>query len=147
VGAAGTYALGVKIGDAGLARFVPERRLARLRERTKEIGALTLGLSAALPPPFPLTAFVLTSGALKVGQTRFLMVFAGARVVRFGIEALLARRYGEAVLQLLESDAAQRFAIGLVIVSILGTAITIARVWRTTRRPQNASPSARRQAS
>jgi len=65
VGAAMTYAMGAKIGDAGLSRLVAERRLERLRRRVKEIGAFALGLAAALPPPFPLTAFVLTSGALK----------------------------------------------------------------------------------
>jgi membrane protein YqaA with SNARE-associated domain len=134
-GAAITYLLGVKIGDTGLSNFVPERRLARLRTRVKDIGALALGLTAALPPPFPLTAFVLTSGALKVGMTRFLLVFAGARTIRFGTEAVLARRYGASVLRMLESDTAQQVAIALVIVSILGTAIAIARVGPRTRRP------------
>jgi len=77
---------------------------------------------------------VLTSGALKVGMTRFLLVFAGARLIRFGVEGVLARRYGASVLRLLESDIAQRIVIGLVIASILITAITVARVWRGTRR-------------
>jgi hypothetical protein len=86
-----------------------------------------------------LTAFVLTSGALKVGRTRFLLVFGSARVIRFGAEALLARRYGTSVIHLLESTAAERIAIGLVIVSILGTILTIARVWRGTRQPRAAS--------
>jgi membrane protein YqaA with SNARE-associated domain len=134
VGAAGTYLVGVKIGDEGLSRFVAKRRLERLRTRVKDIGAFAMGLSAILPPPFPLTAFVLTSGALKVGMTRFLLVFAAARLIRFGAEGLLARRYGASVLRMLESDTAQRIVIGLVIVSILITAITIARVWRGTKR-------------
>ena len=136
VGAAGTYLVGVKIGDEGLSRFVAKRRLERLRTRVKDIGAFAMGLSAILPPPFPLTAFVLTSGALKVGMTRFLLVFAAARLIRFGTEGLLARRYGASVLRMLESDTAQRVVIGLVIVSILITAITIARVWQGTRRPR-----------
>jgi len=134
VGASVTYLVGVRIGDNGLSRFVAARRLERLRTRVREIGALTLGLSAVLPPPFPLTAFVLTSGALRVGMTRFLLVFAAARVIRFGTEAVLARRYGTSVLRMLESETAQRIAIALVIVSIVGTAIAIARVWRATSR-------------
>lgn len=139
VGAAVAYALGVKIGDAGLSRFVAGRRLERLRNRVKGIGAFALGLTAILPPPFPLTPFVLTSGALKVGRTRFLLVFGTARVIRFGVEALLARRYGESVVHVLESDIARSVAIGMVIVSILGTILTIARVWRSTRQPRTAS--------
>jgi len=92
-----------------------------------------MGLSAILPPPFPLTAFVLTSGALKVGLARFLLVFAVARLVRFGTEAVLAHRFGTSLLRMLESEPAQRVAIGLIVISIVGTAITIVRVWRSSR--------------
>ncbi len=133
-GAAVTYAIGVKIGDKGLARFVPEKRLDRLRARVKKIGALALGLTAAMPPPFPLTAFVLTSGALEVGRSRFFLVFGVARVIRFGVEGVLARRYGTAVLRMLDSPTAHAVAIALVIVSILGTAIAVLQMWRGTRR-------------
>jgi membrane protein YqaA with SNARE-associated domain len=139
LGAAVTYRMGARIGDTGLSRFVAKRRLERLRTRVKTIGALATGVLALLPPPFPLTAFVLTSGALKVGLRRFLLVFGAARVIRFGIEGILARRYGASVLRMLESDLAQQIVIGLVIVSILGTVIGIARLWRATRRPATAS--------
>jgi membrane protein YqaA with SNARE-associated domain len=132
-GAAMTYVIGEKIGDDGVTRFVSERSLERLRRRVKGIGAFTIGLSAVLPPPFPMTAFVLTSGALKVGLRRFLVVFAGARLIRFGTEAVLARRYGESVLRMLESEAAQRIVVALVLVSIIGTGIAILRATRWPR--------------
>jgi membrane protein DedA with SNARE-associated domain len=96
----------------------------------KDVGTLTMGVSAVLPPPFPLTAFILTSGALKVPMARFLVVFAVARLIRFGTEALLARRFGTSLLRILESEPVQRVAIGLVVIAIAGTAITIVRVWR-----------------
>lgn len=141
LGAAVTYLIGARVGDTGLSRFVATRRLERLRTRVKTIGALMTGLLALLPPPFPLTAFVLTSGALKVGRRRFLLVFGAARVIRFGIEGVLARRYGASVLRLLESDSAQRTVATLVIVSILGTIVGIARIWRATRRPVTIGPA------
>ena len=137
VGTVLTYAIGVKIGDSGLVRFVSPPRLERLRKRVKDIGANAIGLSAGLPPPFPMTAFVLTCGALKVSRARFLVMFTIARLIRFGTEAALARRYGQSVVRLLESDAAQRVIIGLVVVSIAGTVLTIVRVWRSTRRPSD----------
>jgi hypothetical protein len=107
----------------------------------KTIGALMTGLLALLPPPFPLTAFVLTSGALKVGLSRFLLVFGAARVVRFSIEAMLARQYGASVLRLLESDLARQTVAAMVVISILGTVVGIARVWRATRRPVTIGPA------
>jgi len=111
---------------------VSSRHLERFRTRVKDLGPLTLGVSALLPPPFPLTAFILTSGALKVPLARFLMIFAGARLLRFSIEALLAQRFGTSLLRVFESEPVKRMAIALVLVAILGTAITILRVWRAT---------------
>jgi undecaprenyl-diphosphatase len=138
VGASVTYLIGAKIGDKGLARFLPERKLRRFQARVKDTGAVSLGLTGALPPPFPMTAFVLVAGALKVGAGRFFAVFAAARIIRFGTEALLARRYGPSIVRVLESDYAQRIVIGLVIVSIVVTAIAVARVWRSaTKRTEN----------
>lgn len=131
-GAAVTYQIGVRIGDEGLGRFVQKRRLEQLGRRMKKIGPVTMGLSAVLPPPFPLTAFILTSGALKVPMARFLLIFATARLFRFGSEALLARRFGTSLLQMFESEPVQAAAIGLVIVALVGTGITIVRVWRSS---------------
>jgi membrane protein DedA with SNARE-associated domain len=79
-----------------------------------------------------MTAFILTSGALKVPLTRFLTIFAAARLIRFSVEALLAQRFGTSLLRVFESEPVQRMAIGLVLVAIAGTAITILRVWRST---------------
>ena len=132
VGAAVTYQIGAKIGDEGLARFVSKRQLERLRQRMKDIGAVTMGLSALLPPPFPLTAFILTSGALKVPVAHFLLIFGTARLVRFGTEALLARRFGTSLLNILESEPVQRVAIALVLVAVVGTSVTIMRLWRSS---------------
>jgi hypothetical protein len=65
-------------------------------------------------------------------MARFLLVFAIARLVRFGTEALLAQRFGTSLLRMFESEPVQRVAIGLVLVAVIGTAITIARVWRSS---------------
>jgi membrane protein YqaA with SNARE-associated domain len=131
-GAAITYAIGAKIGDKGLARFVSAGHLDRFRKRLENIGPLTMGSSAVLPPPFPLTAFILTSGALKVPLSRFLMIFAVARLFRFGVEAVLAQRFGTSLLRLFEAEPVQRIATGLVVVAIAGTMLAILRVWRSS---------------
>ena len=67
----------------------------------RDSGAITLALPALLPPPFPLTPFILTCGALKVNPWRFFGTFATVRLLRFGGEALLARVYGRGVLRVL----------------------------------------------
>jgi membrane protein YqaA with SNARE-associated domain len=132
IGAAVSYRIIATIGDEGLARLVPPRQLERFRTRMKDIGPLTMGLSALLPPPFPLTAFILTSGALKVPIVRFLLIFVATRLFRFGTEALLAQRFGTSLLRMFEPEPVQHIAVGLVVVAIAGTAITIVRVWRSS---------------
>src|SRR3954471_23906739 len=65
-GAAVTYWIGMKAGEHGLERFVSGKRLERMRRKVKDSGAIALALPALMPPPFPLTPFILTCGALAV---------------------------------------------------------------------------------
>src|SRR5206468_3544094 len=59
-----TFLMGAKIGEAGLRHWVNHRRLDKIRARIGKSGALALGMTALLPPPFPLSPIVLTGGAL-----------------------------------------------------------------------------------
>ena len=132
-GASLTWFIGRKLGDVGLKRFVPERRLERLQKQVRDSGAITLALPALLPPPFPLTPFILTCGALEVNRWRFFGTFATVRLLRFGVEALLARMYGRGVLRVIESDAFQFVVIGFAVVAIAGTIASGVVLWRKSR--------------
>lgn len=132
-GAALTFWVGVKIGDKELPKFVSERHLDRLRQRVRNAGAGTLAVSALLPPPFPLTPFVLVCGALEVNRTLFFCVFAAMRLVRFGIEAWLAHWQGVRLLKVLQSDLFETVVIGLAVVAVVGTVGSAIMLWRQTR--------------
>src|SRR5438067_10027335 len=86
-GAAITYWVGRKAGELGLERFVPGHRFERVRHHVQKQGAIAMALAALLPPPFPLTPFVLTCGALEVDRWIFFTTFATMRLIRFGSEA------------------------------------------------------------
>jgi membrane protein YqaA with SNARE-associated domain len=132
-GAAATYWLGRKLGDAGLSRVVSERRLEGIRRRVRERGAAAMGLSALVPPPFPVKPFVLTCGALGVNRWVFFSTFGALRLVRFGAEAGLARRYGDSVLAVLQSDWFQTVVIAIIVVAIAGTTVSALMLWRKAR--------------
>ena len=132
-GAAITFWIGKKIGDAGLERMVAQRRLERMRDRVRETGAIAFAIPALMPPPFPLTPFILTCGALSVDAWRFFSTFAAMRLVRFGIEAALARVYGRGILRVLESDAFEAVVIGFIVIAIAGTAVSAVMLWKSTR--------------
>lgn len=133
-GAAVTFWIGKKIGDVGLERYVSARRLERLRGRVRDSGAIAMALPALLPPPFPLTPFVLTCGALRVDHWRFFTTFGAARLARFGAEGVLAVVYGRRILRVLQSEPFQIVVIGFIVIAVLGTSVSAVMLWRSTRR-------------
>jgi membrane protein YqaA with SNARE-associated domain len=132
VGAATTYWIGKKIGDVGLDRYVSERRLNRIRKRVRDSGAVALAVPALLPPPFPLTPFILTCGALNVNPWRFFGIFSAVRLLRFGAAAGLAVVYGRGILRVLESDAFQFVVAIFIAIAVIGTAATGVLLWRSS---------------
>jgi membrane protein YqaA with SNARE-associated domain len=135
-GAAITFWIGQKLGEIGLERLVPKHRLERFRRRVQSKGAVAMAFAALLPPPFPLTPFVLTCGALQVDRWMFFGTFTVMRLIRFGAEAALARVYGRRVLRIIESAPFQQVIICFIVIAVLGTAVSGVMLWRNTRQPR-----------
>jgi membrane protein YqaA with SNARE-associated domain len=134
-GAALTFWMGVKIGDAGLERFVPEHRVERIRSRIREKGAVALAVLDLIPPPFPFTPFVLAAGALDVSVRVFFVTLALCRVFRFGVEASLAAVYGRRILSWLDSDLFHDIVSFFVVAAIVLTTMSLVKIFRTSGRP------------
>jgi membrane protein YqaA with SNARE-associated domain len=132
-GAAVTYYMGRRIGEAGLKHFVPENRLNRFRRRIEEKGAVALAVLDLIPPPFPFTACVLVAGALKVDTSLFFTTLGITRLVRFGGEAVLAYFYGQQIIRWLRSDTVEYIGITLFAAAVIGTTITTMRLVQKTR--------------
>ena len=93
-----------------------------------------------MPPPFPLTPFVLTCGALAVSRTRFFVTLGIVRARALRVEATLAVIYGRRILEWMKSDLFQTIVIGFAIVAVV---VTIASIWtliRQSRRAERAAP-------
>src|SRR5262250_3351046 len=103
-GAALTYYVGRRVGEAGLERFVSKNRLNRFRRRVEEKGAIALAVLDLIPPPFPFTACILAAGALKVSTPLFFITLFLTRLLRFGGEGVLAYFYGRKIIAWLRSD-------------------------------------------
>lgn len=133
IGAAITYAIGRKIGEAGLERWISDQKMKKVRRKVDQQGVVAMGMTALLPPPFPLTPFVLTSGALGLDKKKFFITLFAMRVVRFGAESLLAMVYGRRILVWLDSDLFQYAITGFMVIALVGTVISIAQVIRKVR--------------
>ena len=135
VGAAATFWMGNKVGDAGLERFASTRYLASARKRIeKKTRADFLAALSLIPPPFPFTPIVLVAGALEVKAAAFFATLAACRFVRFGVEAYLARRYGPQTLDWLESPIVENVVLAFLALGIALTAITLIRILRSPAR-------------
>lgn len=132
-GAAVTFWMGVKAGEKGLERFAPEKRLKRIRARITESGAIALAVLDLIPPPFPFTVFVVAAGALEVKPAMFFGTLAVCRLLRFGVEAVLARRYGGMILAWMDSDLFHDVILFLIVVAFALTALSIVRLVKSTR--------------
>jgi membrane protein YqaA with SNARE-associated domain len=95
-----TWRLGKKGGEAALDRYVPKRYLERTKRWARGHGMLAVFVSAILPPPIPLSPFLLAAGALNIPVRRFLVVFGVARVLRYGLIAWLGVTYGRRMIRL-----------------------------------------------
>jgi membrane protein YqaA with SNARE-associated domain len=89
-----TWQIGRKGGKPALSRYVPAYLLRRIAVWMEHHPILAIFLPAVLPPPIPLSPFVLASGALGVSRNRFLAVFGVARCLRYSFIAWLGAVYG-----------------------------------------------------
>jgi len=134
IGGAGTFWIGRKVGEHGLARFMKASRLKRLQERVANSAAMTIAALAIIPPPFPFTAFVLTSGAARVNAWTFFVTLAGVRILRFMGEGALAAHYGRGIIGWMRSTT---FTVTVAIVAgiaIVGTIASGVALYRSTKR-------------
>ena len=98
IGASITYGIGLKGGKEGLEKRIPEKKLKKVYQWSERYGLGAVAVPALLPPPFPLSPFLLAAGVLKVPKTKFLAAYAAGRFLRYSIVAVLGRLYGQAVI-------------------------------------------------
>ena len=128
-----TFWMGIQIGEQGLERHISKRRLEGIRARVRQSGALALAVLDLIPPPFPFTPFVLAAGALEVKMSTFFLTLAACRLLRFGVEAALAKKYGTQILRWLESDIVRNIVSVCIVLAIVLTIFSVARLIRATR--------------
>lgn len=130
LGGAFTFWVGRKAGEHGLSRFVSERQLQRVRRQVETRGAYAVAALAIIPPPFPFKVFILTGGALGMNSWKFFGAMASVRLARFTLEAALAARYGQGIVQWMESPIFTAIVGSLAVIAVVGTivsAVVIAR--------------------
>jgi membrane protein YqaA with SNARE-associated domain len=131
-----SYQVGQSGGMAFLERRVPPRIFKRVTLWMEDHNILAVALPAILPPPMPLSPFVLAAGALNMSRRKFMWTFTLSRLARHAIALWLGIHYGKQVLSLwarFSQRWAEPFLITLWSVIIIFCIIAFIRIYKTSR--------------
>ena len=93
-----SYQVGQSGGMSFIEKRTPKRIFKRIAGWMESHAILAVAVPALLPPPMPLSPFVLAAGALKMSRSTFMWTFTLSRMVRHSIAAALGIAYGKQVL-------------------------------------------------
>jgi membrane protein DedA with SNARE-associated domain len=83
-------------GEKLLVKFTSSGRGARFRDWSRRYGLVTVFVSALVPlPVLPFKVFVACTAAMGVSRSRFMLVLAPARMLRYLALAYLGQQVGE----------------------------------------------------
>lgn len=129
IGAYLMYRIGVKGGKEGLAKRIPERKLAKIYGWSEKYGVGAVAVPAFLPPPFPLSPFLLAAGVMKVPKSKFLAAYSGGRLVRYSIVAWLGLKYGQSIIRAMQKYS-RPITWTLIVLAVLGVIAFAGYLWR-----------------
>ena len=116
-----------KAGEKGLERFVSAKRVETLKAKLENKGGITVFIATLIPPPFPFTPVVMTASALQSPRMQLLTAVFLGRLIRFGIEAVLALYFGRQMIAFLNSDVVTYFVYGLIGMAIVLSTLSLLR--------------------
>ena len=114
-----------KGGEKGLEQSLSKRTIHYVETKIKNHAGPALAMACVLPPPFPFTPFIIVMAALQYPRWKMLGIVAVGRAIRFSFEGGLAIVYGRHILEMAKSPVLQQTIIGLVVISIIGSAWSI----------------------
>jgi membrane protein YqaA with SNARE-associated domain len=131
-----SYQVGHAGGMAFLEKHVPARIFKRVCDWMQNHAILSVALPAILPPPMPLSPFVLAAGALKMSRATFMTTFTISRALRHAFAIFLGVYYGRHVLRFWNAFS-QRWATTILIVVwtviLVSCAIAFWNLFKTSR--------------
>ena len=124
-------------GEKGLAHFISEKKIEKLKSKLENKMGITVFIATMIPPPFPFTPAVMTASALQCSRGTLLgAVFLG-RLIRFGVEAVLALYFGRQVIAFINSDVVTYIVYGLIGVAVVLSTLSVLR-WVKRNKPEKA---------
>jgi membrane protein YqaA with SNARE-associated domain len=105
-GAWPSYHLGQRGGEDFILKRLGRARTRKLLKAYRRWGFWFLFAGAIAPPPMPASAVVLTAGAMRYPQRKFLLSWSLTRLLRFGLIAWITMRFGRNIFHWLRTEYA-----------------------------------------
>lgn len=112
------YLLAKKGGEAFFHRHAAGKA-EKIRDWVDSHAFLSVFIPAILPPPLPFKPFVLAEGVFQVPLRTFVLAILLGRGLRYGLEGILAVRYGDATIAFLMAHS------GAFALSVLGVLLLL----------------------
>jgi membrane protein YqaA with SNARE-associated domain len=129
-----------QVGHAGgvafLERHVSKRIFDRVCSWMQNHAILSVALPAVLPPPMPLSPFVLAAGALNMPRRKFMVTFTASRFLRHLAAAAIGIHYGPHVLHIWNLFTRKYGALILSVIwasILISVAFAIWKLYKTSR--------------
>ena len=122
-----------KLGEEGIKKVAGERRFENLRRRVEKRAGLAVAAAGLAPPPFPFTVVIAVVAALGYPIWRIMISNFCARAVRFTVLAVLALKFGRAVLQIASSPAFEWTMIFFIALCVVASGFSLWSWWGKTR--------------
>ena len=116
-----------KAGETGLERFVSRKRIEKLKAKLENKGGITVFVATLIPPPFPFTPVVMTASALQSPRVKLLIAVFLGRLVRFGVEAVLALYFGRQLIAFIDSDVVTYIVYALIGIAVILSTLSLLR--------------------
>ena len=114
-----------KAGESGLERFVSRKRIDKLKAKLENKGGVTVFVATLIPPPIPFTPVVMTASALQSPRGQLLIAVFLGRLLRFGVEAVLALYFGRQLIAFMNSDVVTYIVYGLIGIAVILSTLSL----------------------
>jgi len=122
-----------KLGEQGFAKFAGKKYQARLKKHVSNHAGVAIAVGGLAPPPFPFTTVIAGTAALGYPIWRILLINFFARLLRFILLALLAIKYGHAVISVAQSAPFEWTMAVFIAVCVVASGFSIAHWVRKPR--------------
>ena len=114
-----------KAGEKGLEHFLSKQRIEKVKTKLENKAGITVFIATLIPPPFPFTPAVMTASALQTPRQKLLMAVFFGRLLRFGVEAVLALYFGRQVIAFINSDVVSYVVYAIIAIGVILSTLSV----------------------